>query len=77
VLAVAVLQAFEVNRVARYAHGYNENDDSSFTQALMYERIKRANFPGAAVDDRWRELYQQPFIPGWIDDLTATDPVYR
>lgn len=22
------------------------------------------------------ELYQQPFIPGWIDDLTATDPVY-
>jgi YidC/Oxa1 family membrane protein insertase len=22
------------------------------------------------------ELYQQPFIPGWIDDLTATDPYY-
>jgi YidC/Oxa1 family membrane protein insertase len=22
------------------------------------------------------ELFQQPFIPGWIDDLTATDPVY-
>jgi YidC/Oxa1 family membrane protein insertase len=22
------------------------------------------------------ELYQQPFIPGWINDLTATDPVY-
>jgi YidC/Oxa1 family membrane protein insertase len=22
------------------------------------------------------ELYQQPFIPGWIEDLTATDPVY-
>jgi len=22
------------------------------------------------------ELYQQPFIPGWISDLTATDPVY-
>jgi YidC/Oxa1 family membrane protein insertase len=22
------------------------------------------------------ELYQQPFIPGWITDLTATDPVY-
>jgi len=22
------------------------------------------------------ELYLQPFIPGWIDDLTATDPAY-
>ncbi len=22
------------------------------------------------------ELYQAPFIPGWIDDLTATDPYY-
>ena len=22
------------------------------------------------------ELYQQPFIPGWINDLTATDPYY-
>lgn len=22
------------------------------------------------------ELYQQPFIPGWIDDLTATDPYH-
>jgi YidC/Oxa1 family membrane protein insertase len=22
------------------------------------------------------ELYQQPFIPGWIDDLTSTDPYY-
>jgi YidC/Oxa1 family membrane protein insertase len=22
------------------------------------------------------ELYQQPFIPGWIDDLTAADPYY-
>jgi YidC/Oxa1 family membrane protein insertase len=22
------------------------------------------------------ELYQQPFIPGWISDLTATDPYY-
>ncbi len=22
------------------------------------------------------ELYQQPFIPGWINDLTASDPVY-
>ncbi|MFN0250833.1 MAG: membrane protein insertase YidC [Kofleriaceae bacterium] len=22
------------------------------------------------------ELYQQPFIPGWIDDLTTTDPYY-
>lgn len=22
------------------------------------------------------ELYLQPFIPGWIDDLTATDPYY-
>jgi YidC/Oxa1 family membrane protein insertase len=22
------------------------------------------------------ELYQQPFIPGWISDLTATDPFY-
>jgi YidC/Oxa1 family membrane protein insertase len=22
------------------------------------------------------ELYQQPFIPGWIDDLTNTDPFY-
>lgn len=22
------------------------------------------------------ELYQQPFIPGWIDDLTTTDPFY-
>lgn len=22
------------------------------------------------------ELYQAPFIPGWIDDLTAPDPVY-
>jgi YidC/Oxa1 family membrane protein insertase len=22
------------------------------------------------------ELYQQPFIPGWINDLTATDPFY-
>jgi len=22
------------------------------------------------------ELYQQPFIPGWIDDLTNTDPYY-
>jgi YidC/Oxa1 family membrane protein insertase len=22
------------------------------------------------------ELYQQPFIPGWINDLTAADPVY-
>ena len=22
------------------------------------------------------ELYQQPFIPGWIDDLTAPDPIY-
>jgi YidC/Oxa1 family membrane protein insertase len=22
------------------------------------------------------ELYQQPFIPGWIVDLTATDPYY-
>jgi YidC/Oxa1 family membrane protein insertase len=22
------------------------------------------------------ELYQQPFIPGWIDDLTAVDPYY-
>ena len=22
------------------------------------------------------ELYQQPFIPGWINDLTATDPAY-
>jgi YidC/Oxa1 family membrane protein insertase len=22
------------------------------------------------------ELYQQPFIPGWIDDLTATDPLH-
>lgn len=22
------------------------------------------------------ELYQQPFIPGWIDDLTASDPYY-
>ena len=22
------------------------------------------------------ELYQQPFIPGWIDDLTTTDPYH-
>jgi YidC/Oxa1 family membrane protein insertase len=22
------------------------------------------------------ELYQQPFIPGWINDLTASDPFY-
>ena len=22
------------------------------------------------------ELYQQPFIPGWINDLTAADPYY-
>src|SRR5206468_11100812 len=22
------------------------------------------------------ELYQQPFIPGWINDLTAPDPYY-
>jgi YidC/Oxa1 family membrane protein insertase len=22
------------------------------------------------------ELYQQPFVPGWINDLTASDPVY-
>jgi membrane protein insertase Oxa1/YidC/SpoIIIJ len=22
------------------------------------------------------ELYQQPMIPGWVDDLTATDPYY-
>src|SRR6185369_3639763 len=22
------------------------------------------------------ELYQEPFIPGWIDDLTNTDPLY-
>ena len=22
------------------------------------------------------ELYQQPFIPGWIDDLTHTDPYH-
>jgi len=22
------------------------------------------------------ELYQQPFIGGWIDDLTSTDPFY-
>jgi YidC/Oxa1 family membrane protein insertase len=22
------------------------------------------------------ELYQQPFLPGWIDDLTATDPLH-
>ena len=22
------------------------------------------------------ELYQQPFIPGWIDDLTAADPYH-
>jgi YidC/Oxa1 family membrane protein insertase len=22
------------------------------------------------------ELYRQPFIPGWIDDLTAADPLY-
>lgn len=22
------------------------------------------------------ELYQEPFIPGWIDDLTSTDPYY-